>query len=648
MPFFSLPRRKELSRAVSHHAAPIGAFVLLSLLVWGEALFTSGVLLPGAMLRGFAPFGSDPQAPWNILQWDALGQYFPWRFYAAQQLQAGVLPLWNPHQFAGAPFVANGQSAVFYPLNFPFWISEGTSGVARAFGISAFLHTLLAGLGTYALLQKWNCSRAASLLGAVAFGFCGYLASWIFLPTLANTASWLPLCVLLLENTVSKSEKINYKSVAFLSVALACALLAGHAQIFFYILIALFLRALFLPKIWRALLALFSACAACALLGAIQILPILELAQGGHRAGSTPTKDGWNFLVPRALQIFDLPSLFIPTGTSFSLSENFGYVGLGVLLLAVVAIIAFLFFRPKFKIQNSEFAFAVAVAIFGLFYATATPLAQAFYFGVPGLSQMGGVGRALVLWSFGAALLAALGLGALRARWSTPVIPVIALLLVFGELFGNSFSSHPTAPIESIYPKMRLTQFLQSKSNQDARVLFITPRQSWLPHEALQQSGRNHPPGVLPPNGAMVYSLFDVAGYDSLASRAYREFLATGEGGEISPPLNGNMILLEDVTSPALDALRVRFVVSQQPLEASNLHEISRLDDCIVYQRSLKNVPRRDGKDFSPGWKNGKYQPESFKLGAFLSLLALGMMTMIAFATRCSANQTDIEASGES
>jgi hypothetical protein len=69
------------------------------------------------------------------------------------------IPLWNPYQFAGTPFVANGQSAVFYPLNLPFWLFD----VARAFGISAFLHTLLSGIATYFLAQRWGRSRAASL-----------------------------------------------------------------------------------------------------------------------------------------------------------------------------------------------------------------------------------------------------------------------------------------------------------------------------------------------------------------------------------------------------------------------------------------------------------------------------------------------------
>jgi hypothetical protein len=424
---------------------------------------------------------------------------------------------------------------------------------------------------------------------------------------------------------------------------LACAMLAGHAQIFFYILVALVLRMLFLPGKGRAVLALFTAFAGCCFMAALQILPTLELARNGHRAGGGPSMDGWNFLVPRALQIGDLPSLLIPGWPHLSFSENFGYIGFGTFLLAATAVL-FLFLNSKLPKGHwapgtGHYLFAITLTFFGLLYATATPLAQAFYFTVPVLSQMGGVGRALILWSLGGALMAALGLNALQHRLSAVrVLPLIALALVTAELFGNGMIAYQTAPREVVYPATEVTTFLKERSKPDARVLFITPRGGWLPTEVLQGNGRNHPPGVLPPNGAMVYGIHDVNGYDSLASRAYREFVAQGEGGDVSPPLNGNMILLENPTSPALDALQVRYVVSQQSLEAPNLKVALRVDDCVVYERTMANEERREGSEFSPGWRDGKYQPESFRFGVFLSLLALGVASGVLVGARRREN----------
>jgi hypothetical protein len=639
----------------SPHAIPVLILVALTLLYWSHVLFLGQALLPGEFLRGFPPFGTDPRAPWNILQWDALSQYYPWRHFAAHQLRDGLIPLWNPHQFAGTPFLANGQSAVFYPLNLPFW----TLDVAYAFGVSAALHTLLACLGTYALAQRWNLSRAASLLAAVTFGFCGYLSTWVMLPTLSNTASWLPLLILLLERAMPgvgdrglKSDNSATRLLPLaprlipLALALCCAVLAGHAQIFFYCLVALVLRALTLPQRGKALVVLLLSATFALALSALQILPTLELARLGHRAAQGgATMAGWNFVRERALQLSDWPLLFVSSWSAPSFSENFGYVGPSVLLLALAGLVSVLWYLPRKRtttsstlpaFQASPLLFSVVLTVFGLAYALATPLAQLFYFWVPGLPQMGGTGRALVLWSLGMAMLTAFGLDFLRAQWKAArgsTFAAIALFTVTLQLFFENWNLQPTAPRGQIYPPTAVTTFLRNATRDGSRVLFLTPRQFWLPVEGLQPA-RNHPPGVLPPNGATVYGLYDVNGYDSLALRAYRQFVTQREGTDVSPPFNGNMILLENLQSPALDALGVRYIVTLEPQPTTVGRKVLESDGCFVYERSVANVPQVNGRDFAPGWRDGRYQPESFRCGLFVSLCALAIASCCAFHVR--------------
>lgn len=636
------------------HRWPVLILVLFGLIYWAAVLFGGQVLLPGAMLRGFAPFGSDPNAPWTILQWDALGQYYPWRLLAARQLHSGLIPLWNPHQFAGTPFLANGQSAVFYPLNLPFWLMD----VAYAFGISALLHALLAALGTYFLAQRWQLSRAASLLAAVGFGFGGYLGAWIVLPTLAATASWLPLTILCLEAAAVRrmpGDRPVTVEVLPLAGALCCALLAGHPQVFFYLLVALLLRALTLARPARACGLLVAACCWCLALSALQLLPMLELARLGHRAAQGgPTLDAWHGIAARALQYADLPSLAVPGWPMQwgSLNENFGYAGVAVCLLAIIGLASLLpgWIGQRRQVGSADptvrtsapaangLTYSAVLAVFGLLYALGTPLAMGFYFLVPGLSQMGGVGRALLLWSLGASLLAAFGLDALRSRWGSQAMPLAALLVVAGEVFAVASLLHPTAPRRTVYPATTLTRWLQSRTQDGSRILFLTPRGSWLPTEALQAAPlpRSHPPGVLPTNGATVYGLNDVNGYDSLASRDYRNYVMRGEGGDVAPQLNGNMILLNNPASPALDGLNVRYIVSETPLSAAGNRQVLQADGCYVYQRSLARVPQVNGSDFYPGWRAGRYQPTSFKFGAFVSFCALAGISLLLMARRCS------------
>ncbi|MEO6907636.1 MAG: hypothetical protein ABI210_07070 [Abditibacteriaceae bacterium] len=671
----------------SQHTVPSLILVILTLVYWAKVLFTGQVLLPGNMLAGFAPFGSHPNAPWNILQWDALGQYYPWRLFAARMLHQGQIPLWNPYQFSGAPFVANLQSAVFYPLNLPFWIFD----VRYAFAISAALHTLLAAFGTYFLAQRWKLSRPASLLAAVGFAFCGYLAAWFVLPTLADTACWLPLLILLLEWTAERTTSVSERAFTFnnqflrlalFSVALACAVLAGHVQIFLYIVAALILRALFLIKPFRALGLLILAGTWSFALAALQILPTLELAKLGHRAGGAGTMEAWQqFIAPRALQWSDLPSMFVPQWPFLSFNENFAYVGLVISLLAAIGIVV------AIKRRSRPGGFVAVLAIFGLLYALATPLAEVIFLYVPGVAQMGGPGRALLLWSFGAAMLAAFALDGwikyesgksannvipakagiqnvvassesnaiptqdsrlphawvrgndgLRATKSTFALSTIILLIVIGELFWNGQTAHPTSPASGIYPKTALTNWLQKNVTQDDRILFVTPKNNWLPTEVFQQNGRNHPSGVLPPNGAMVYGLHDVNGYDSLSPKAYRDFLVKGEGADVSPPLNGNMILINNINSSSLEVLHAHFVVTegnlpQGTIDVSHLHQVWAGDGCVVYERKIvSDTPIIGGQNFYPGWKNGVYQPTTFRLGLFISLCAwFAVMITVGF-----------------
>ena len=619
------------------HFVPVAILVALCALWWNRVLVGDNVLLPGHFLRGFSPFGSDAQAPWNLLHWDGVAQYFPWRSFAARKLHAGQIPLWNPHQFAGTPFVANLQSAVFYPLNFPFW----TMDVARAFGVSAFLHSLLATISTYFLAQHWRRSRAASLLAAIAFGFGGYLTFWATLPTLSNSASWIPLLLLLFEYSMRKPSASR---IALLTISICCALLAGHAQVFFYALLALLLRALCLPRtrIFSALRVLVVAVGGALCLGAIQLLPTLELARLGHRAGQSATMGGWEFVQRNALQAWSLPSLFISNWPQLSFDENRGYVGFIATFFALCALGLALSrcknntssTRCAKTVDNSALRFACVLTIFALLFATATPLAQAFYFGVPGLSQMGGVGRALVLWNLGIAFLAAFGLDWLRTRVKSNIVAPLAIGLLCAELFAANWNTTPTAPHKTIYPATKVTTFLKQQTENGARALFLMPRRGWFATEDLPENAtRTHPRGVLPPNGASVYGLNDVNGYDSLSSGAFRQWLIQNEGADISPPRNGNIVMMNNLDSPALDALDVRFVVSETDIVRADLTEVLRSDGCIVYARQVLDVPRKSGRDFFPGWtgntEKDEYSPQSFRLGSWISLCTLMVLSFV-------------------
>ena len=123
---------------------------LLALLLLLPALPPGRCLLAGDYALHMQPWASElpnysaqPTPGFNSLLWDSMAQYYPWRAFAHRSFAAGALPLWNPHSLCGAPFLANFQSALFYPLNLPFWLFDP----ARVFGWMALFHLVLAGFG---------------------------------------------------------------------------------------------------------------------------------------------------------------------------------------------------------------------------------------------------------------------------------------------------------------------------------------------------------------------------------------------------------------------------------------------------------------------------------------------------------------------
>jgi hypothetical protein len=602
-------------------------------------VFAGDVFLPAGQLRYLAPWTAESRPPWNPLWYDSIGQFFPWRSFASETIRSGYLPLWNPYQFSGAPFVANSQSAVFYPGNLLFLLMDP----ARAAGWTVILHLTLAACFMRLFIRRTGGSPAAGLLGGVVFAFSTWQVSWLHLPTFLCTSCWLPLA---LGATLALFEKPTWRRCVALGFAVAMTLLAGHLQVAFYVLLAAFILAIWLTVPRRtaevaptnpairplAALALFAAALALAgMAAAPQLLPTLELSRQSHRV-SSPSTAGYAAYTDYAVGAHSLITAFLPdffgnpsdtdspyVGTSrggkyFNYAEGALYVGLPTLVLAGIGLFAP---RPSRRLRG----YLGALALLSLLMALGTAVDALFYFYVPGFGQSGSPGRSLLLWSFTLSALAAMGydrlahkdsapvrhvilvtagltvamgvlasigIGALRhvsAEMSTPAVirsgallllsagvcraiasgwmkpRLLALLvgLVGVDLFAVGINYNPTAKREEVYPATALTDTLRQQAGHDRIMPVNTRNFSFLGPDAL-----------LPPNGAMVFGLRDVQGYDSLFPGRYKAFLnqlAAPVAADASPPEVGNMVFAKNPASPLALAAGVRWVASQSPLD---------------------------------------------------------------------------------
>src|SRR6266545_2807279 len=105
---------------------------------------------------------------------------------------AGEIPLWNPYNFAGIPFLAQWNTLALYPPSLIYIL------LPLPWSLNSFnlLHLYLGGLGMFCLARRWlRDGRAASVAGA-AYAFSGLMVSSLMWPNNMAALGWLPFVLL--------------------------------------------------------------------------------------------------------------------------------------------------------------------------------------------------------------------------------------------------------------------------------------------------------------------------------------------------------------------------------------------------------------------------------------------------------------------
>lgn len=381
--------------------------------------------------------------------------FLPFSLFLRDELLAGRLPLWNPYTYAGHPFLADIQAAVFYPVSnvlllftFPW-----SSAADRLYWLQAeaALHLALGGFFTFLLVRELTGRPEAAFLAGAAFAFSGYLTGYPPLQlAVLRTAVWLPLVLWLVWRAFARPGRLGRWAGA--STAFACSFLAGHPQTFFLLSQVVVAWSVFLLlTTWRrepGLQALTRRLAGVALffllalaLSAAQLWPSLEFTLLSVRAnvdyaflsGGFPLQDTWQLLLPGVF------TLFSPL-----------YVGVVALGLALVAV-ACLLFRwegegapafPQMVPPGAVVVFFLGVTLLALLvsYGGNGFLYPLFYRWVPGWRLFRGQERAAYLVVFGLCVLAGYGaalLPTLTARFRRLALGSFVALVATGiALFG--------------------------------------------------------------------------------------------------------------------------------------------------------------------------------------------------------------------
>ncbi len=340
---------------------------------------------------------------------DLVSFLFPMYRFIARELHAGHLPLWNPHQYAGAPLVGDNQAGLFYPPNLAlFALCPNFS--YQALEALVMVHVWWTGAAMYLLLRGWLFSprlgRTACLVGAVAF-----MLNDVFITHLGNlnlnaALSWLPLALLGLHRASAGHGGRSCGWLLGSAVALAASLLAGHAQASFLVVVCLALYALQQVAVERTRRPLVGLAVALGLgcgLAAIGLLPAVALLPLTVRAGLAPAQMARYSLPWPGLIGLWAPGFFGRGSQAFWgwwERVEVGYLGILPWLLAVLAIAR----RPRRQVL-----FPGVLTLLGVILALGprTPFYQALLapWGLPFRAPA----RFLLLFNLGMAMLAAMG-----------------------------------------------------------------------------------------------------------------------------------------------------------------------------------------------------------------------------------------------
>lgn len=322
----------------------IGLALLLSasfpdILLWGRAF----------VIRDFSLFG------------------LPLAHYYRQSLERGELPLWNPLNNFGLPFLAQWNTMVLYPPCLLYL------ALPLAWGVSLFClaHLFLAGMGMYFLAFQWTQHRLGACVAGVAFAFNGLALNCLMWPNNVAALAWMPWLVLWAE----KGWRDGGRALLKAAIVGLLQMLTGAPEIIVFTWGLVFVLAL---AEWRQaagqrlrlILRTFALMMLVVALAAAQLLPFAELLSVSHRSQDYSAVAVWsmppwgwaNLLVPLFRCWRSSPGTYFQFDQGWTSSY---YLGAGVLMLAVTGAVCLRERRPRLLALMSVLGLVMALGPHG-------------------------------------------------------------------------------------------------------------------------------------------------------------------------------------------------------------------------------------------------------------------------------------------
>jgi membrane protein YfhO len=260
---------------------------------------------------------------------------YPIASYHRECFWRGEMPLWNPLNSFGLPFVAQWNTMTLYPLSLIYLLLP----LPWSLNVFCLLHLFLGGMGMFYLMSRWTGCRLAAASAGLGYTFCGLLLVALVWPNTLAVLCWLPWVLYAVE-AGWKEGGMRLWVAAFVA---ALQMLAGHPE--YTLLTWLLVGGLWLIQrpTWASSRRLVALMLVVTGLIAVQLLPFVELLLQSQRrtmfeasAWSLPVWGWANFFVP----LFHTRA--VPQGVYFPSEQPFltsYYVTLPLVIMAAYGVI---------------------------------------------------------------------------------------------------------------------------------------------------------------------------------------------------------------------------------------------------------------------------------------------------------------------
>ncbi|MGH7287487.1 MAG: hypothetical protein ACREI8_05650, partial [Myxococcota bacterium] len=480
---------------------------------------------------------------------DLYGYFLPSYTYQALRFAEWEIPLWNPYQGVGQPFLATLQPGVMYPARLLLVVLRPE----RAMQASLCVHLVFLVVTTYAFARALGATRLAASGAAVVLG-ATLGGNWFYWPSYLEAGAWWPTLALALLRVVGGA---GWGWAVLLGVSGAMPVLAGGYQMTVYMAYALLLLAAglfadsrFRPERWGIVaLRLGVAGLIATATAAPQLLPTLAWSSEAARRAALMTD----------LQLDPFAFMHSPwqlVSRTLLDGSNAREIYLS-LPAAALALLGFARQRALGLVMGGG-----ALVLYGVALGPDSPL-FALYRVLPGLGLYRIPSRLVISVFFLLAAGVALGLDACQ-RWRPPWFPrlgsaaaAVALALMFAALVIplRNLTQVPwlqAGPLRASLPLLKLAAPWVG----DGRVAFFG------------SLGPTHP------RFPMLHAMRCVQDYEPLASRRLQQYLyaVAGEPAPTSDapfPFTGTVDGANPLARPRLlDLVATSVVVVTHPAEA--------------------------------------------------------------------------------